>query len=130
VTVRWLTEEWLAAVAAEWSGACGPPTLGGSFVVEVTGGTEGDAAVHAVFDEGRLEGSGAGTMPSPDVTLTLTDADARAVVSGELDPSVAFIRPCMKVAGAMAPLLDLLALAGTDDARACRARMAELTDFS
>ncbi|HEY5110663.1 MAG TPA: SCP2 sterol-binding domain-containing protein [Acidimicrobiales bacterium] len=130
MTVRWLTEEWLAAAAAESSGACGPPSLGGSFVVEVTGGTEGDAAAHAVFDEGRLVGSGAGTVPSPDVTLTLTDADARAVLSGELDPSVAFMQGRMKVVGAMAPLLDLLALAGTEDARACRARVAELTDFS
>ena len=58
---------------------------------------------------------------SPDVTLTLTDADARAVLAGELDLAVAFMQGRMKVAGAMAPLLDLLALAGTEAARACRA---------
>lgn len=129
MTVRWLTEEWLTAAAAEGSGATGPPTLTASVVVEVTGGAEGDAVAHAVFDGGCLVGSGAGTLPSPDVTLTLTDADAQAVLSGALDLSVAFMQGRMKVAGAMAPLVDLLALAGTDDARARRGRLARLTDF-
>jgi len=129
VTVRWLTVEWLTAAAAEVSGASGPPTLNGSVVVEVTGGAEGDAVAHAAFEGGCLVGSGTGTVPSPDVTLTLTDADARAVLSGELDLSVAFMQGRMKVAGAMAPLLDLLAMAGTDDARARRARLAGSTDF-
>ena len=36
------------------------------------------------------------------------DADARGVLAGDLDPSVAFMQGRMKVAGAMAPLLDLL----------------------
>jgi len=73
-------------------------------------------------------GSGAGTVPSPDVTLTLTDTDARAVLSGELGLSVAFMQGRMKVAGDMAPLVDLLALAATDDVQARRARLAGLTD--
>ena len=57
------------------------------------------------------------------------DTDARAVVAGDLDPSVAFMQGRMKVAGAMAPLLDLLALAGTDEGRARIGRVAELTEF-
>jgi putative sterol carrier protein len=60
---------------------------------------------------------------------TLSDTDARAVVAGDLDPSVAFMQGRMKVAGAMAPLLDLLALAGTDEGRARIGRVAELTEF-
>ena len=65
----------------------------------------------------------------PILTLTLSDTDARAVVAGDLDPSVAFMQGRMKVAGAMAPLLDLLALAGTDEGRARIGRVAELTEF-
>ena len=72
--------------------------------------------------------SGTGGAPTVDLTLTLTDADARAVLSGTLDPSVAFMQGRMKVAGAMGPLLDLLALAGTDAARAWRERLALHTD--
>ena len=73
-------------------------------------------------------GSGAGAPASADLTLTLTDSDARAVLSGALAPSVAFMQGRMKVAGAMGPLLDLLALAGTDAARAWRERLALHTD--
>jgi putative sterol carrier protein len=127
--IPWLTDEWLTAAVAEGSGIHGPPTLTASFVVEVSGGAEGDMVAHLVFDAGCLVGSGSGTVPSPDVTLTLTDADAQAVLSGELDLAVAFMQGRMKVAGAMAPLLDLLALAGTDDARVRRVRLAGLTDF-
>jgi len=128
VTDRWLGEAWVEAGAADAADLTGPPSLTGSVVVEVTGGPDGDAAVRAVFSEGRLVGSGTGSTRSADLTLTLTDADARAVVSGALDPSVAFMQGRMKVAGSMGPLLDLLALSGTAAARAWRDRLARRTD--
>ena len=129
MTARWLTDEWFALAGAEAADLHGPPTLEGTVVVEVTGGDAGDAAAHATFAAGRLVGSGSGTVPGADLTLTLTDADARAVVAGELDPSVAFMQGRMKVAGDMAPLLDLLALAGTDAARDRLGRVAGQTDY-
>jgi hypothetical protein len=128
VTVEWLSGEWLAAAAVEATDVPGPPTMTGSVVVDVTGGPDGDASIHAVFADGHLEDCGSGTLVSPDVTLTLTDPDARAIVAGDLDPSVAFMQGRMKVVGAMGLVLDLLALAGTDEFRARRARVAELTD--
>ena len=127
MTVRWLTEDWFEAVAAEGASIVGPPTLTGAVVVEVTGGAEGDAVGHAVFTDGRLADSGPGPVPAPDVTLTLSDADARAVLSGELDPAVAFMQGRMKVAGDMGRVLDLLALSATDDLRSLRSRVALLT---
>jgi putative sterol carrier protein len=129
LTAPWLSAAWFEAAATEVVGVSGPPTCTGSVVVEVTGGVGGDAAAHAVFAEGHLVEAGAGSVPSPEVTLTVTDVDARAVLSGDLDPSVAFMQGRMKVAGAMAPFLDLLALTGTDDLQARRARIAELTIF-
>ena len=129
MTAPWLSEAWFEAAAAEVTGVSGPPTCTGSVVVEVTGGVDGDAAGHAVFAEGRLVEAGAGPVPSPEVTLTVTDADARAVLSGDLDPAVAFMQGRLKVVGSMAPVLDLLALTGTDDVRDRRARIADLTAF-
>ena len=128
MTCGWMTEEWLAAAAAEGSGIVGPPTLSASILVEVGGGAGGDGIAHMVFDGGRLVASGPGTVPSPDATLTLADADARAVLSGQLDLAVAFMQGRMKVAGAMAPVLDLLALAATADAQTRRARLDGMTD--
>jgi len=127
VTDRWLSGAWVAAVTEEAADLTGPPSLTGTVLVEVTGGPDGDTSVHAVFSDGRLVASGTGGAPTVDLTLTLTDADARAVLSGTLDPSVAFMQGRMKVSGDMGPLLDLLALAGTEQARALRDRIAERT---
>ena len=123
----WLSEEWVDAVADELAGLEGPSSLTGSVQVDVTGGPDGDVGVHAVLDGGRLVALRPGPTPAPDAVLTLTDADARAVVDGQLDPAVAFMRGRMKVAGDMALVLDLLVLSGSDAARAGRARVAALT---
>lgn len=59
-----------------------------------------------------------------DVTLTLTPIDADAVASGALDPTVAFMRGRMKMAGDSALLLSVLPLmrgSGFDAARKCLA---------
>ena len=127
MTDRWLSDGWVAAAAAEASGLTGPPSLTAVVEVEVTGGPDGDVSVHAVFADGHLVASGTGGASTADLTLTLTDADARAVLSGALDPSVAFMQGRMKVAGEMGPLLDLLALAGTAPARELRDRIVQRT---
>jgi len=129
MTEAWLSDGWWAAAAAEMAGVTGPPTLSGTVDVEVTGGPDGDVAGHVVFAGGRLVASGPGAATGADATLTLTDVDARAVATGDLELSVAFMQGRMKVAGAMAPVLDLLVLAGTDDVRIRRARVAEQTDL-
>ena len=123
----WLSDEWVDAVAGELAGLEGPSSLTGSVQVEVTGGPDGDRGVHAELDGGRLVALRPGPAPSPDAVLTLTDADARAVVDGQLDPAVAFMQGRMKVAGDMAVVLDLLVLSGSEAARAGRARVAGLT---
>jgi hypothetical protein len=129
VTTRWLSDAWFDMLGIEFGDVSGPPTLSGTVVVEVTGGPDGDMAGHVVFADGSVVSSGPGAVPSPDLTLTLTDEDARGVLAGDLDPSVAFMQGRMKVAGAMAPLLDLLALAGTEASTARRARVAGSTTY-
>ena len=129
MTARWLSDPWFDAVGAELADVTGPPTLSGTLVVEVTGGPDGDTAGHVVFADGSVVSSGPGPVPSPDLTLTLSDEDARGVLAGDLDPSVAFMQGRMKVVGAMAPLLDLLALAGTEAFTARRARVAGGTTY-
>jgi hypothetical protein len=118
---------WSAAVRAELDGLDGPDTLTGSVQVDVTGGPDGDLSVHADFDRGHLSDAGAGPVVDPDATMSLTAPDARGVLAGDLDPSVAFMQGRMKVTGDMSLVLDLLALAATDDARARRERVAGLS---
>jgi len=117
-------DEWAEVTRAELAGVVGAPTLVGTLQVDVTGGADGDVAVHIVFDAGAVVGAGPGPAEDPDATLTLTAADAQAVVAGDLDPSVAFMQGRMKVAGDMGLVLDALALAAGDGARSARDRVA------
>ncbi len=75
----------MALVRSELAGLTGAPDLVGTVQVDVTGGAAGDRSAWAAFDGGGLTDVGAGPAGAPDATLTLTDADARAVLVGELD---------------------------------------------
>ena len=124
----WLSTAWIDEAVSAASELVGSESLSGSIEVVVTGGVEGDVVVHVEFAQGRLTGAGLGAASPADVTLTLSDADARNVLSGDLDLNVAFMQGRLKVDGSMALVLDLLALAATDDARACRDQVAVRTD--
>ena len=119
-------DEWAAAVRLEFADVAGPSTLAGTVGIEVTGGADGDRAVQAAFDGGRLTTVGPGPADGPDATVTVSGEDVRAVLDGDLDPSVAFMQGRMKVAGDMRLVLDLLALSATGTARTSRARVAAL----
>ena len=119
-------DEWAEVVRTGCADLAGAPTLVGTLQVDVAGTADGDRSAHAVFDAGSLVAVGEGPADGPDATVTLTAEDARSVLSGDLDPSVAFMQGRMKVAGAMGLVLDVLALATTDGARSVRARIAAL----
>jgi len=124
VTAADTADGWVASVRAELVGLVAPPSLDGTLRVDVTGAPGGDRTAHARFGGGRLTDVGPGPGEGPDATVALTFEDARAVLVGDLDPSVAFMQGRMKVAGDMGLVLDVLALAATDAARACRERVA------
>jgi len=121
-------EAWAQAVRDGLAGLTGASTLSGTVQVDVTGGTAGDVSVHAVLDAGRLAAAGPGPADGADATMTLSEEDARAVVAGHLDPSVAFMQGRMKVAGDMGVVLDLLALVSSPPAAAARSRIAAAPD--
>ena len=55
----------------------------------------------------------AGSEGEPDLTLTLSTGDARAVKEGRLEPSVAFMQGRLKTSGNNALLLHVLAWSAT-----------------
>lgn len=83
------------------------PGATGTVAVVVTGGPDGDERGTLRLLDGRpveaLEAADA------DLTLTLTAAEATAVVAGELDPSVAFMRGRLKTSGDNGLVLRFLA---------------------
>jgi putative sterol carrier protein len=102
---EFLSDEWIAAL--EGTGAAPGPS---ATVQLVVGGTPaGDVKFHLAVADGVVTAATPGTDPKADVSLTIPHADAQAILAGELDPNVAFMRGRMKTAGDPGLLLDLLA---------------------
>jgi alkyl sulfatase BDS1-like metallo-beta-lactamase superfamily hydrolase len=102
---EFLSNEWIAGLAGTGH------TPGPSATVHVVvGGTPvGDVKFHVRVDDGVVTEATPGTLAGADVSLTIPHADAQAVLAGELDPNVVFMRGRMKTAGDPRLLLDLLA---------------------
>jgi alkyl sulfatase BDS1-like metallo-beta-lactamase superfamily hydrolase len=77
----------------------------------VTGTEEADLGVHLIIDDGRLAGAGLGPLESPDITFTLSRADAEELAYGTGDLNAGYMQGRVKVAGDPAHLLSLLRLA-------------------
>ena len=75
------------------------PGVSGTVVVAITATSAGDQFATLVWVDGRISSVSAGAAPDPDLTLTLPAADARAMMQGELAPSVAFMQGRLKTAG-------------------------------
>ncbi len=122
---RWLSPEWFEEVRAVTEQARVVPGLRARIGCELTGGPEGTVRCYGIVEDGRLvggaEGKGDRRDGAPDVALTVAWDDAVALQQGVLDPSVAFMRGRLRVAGSMEVVTALLPLTATPGYRgACR----------
>jgi hypothetical protein len=102
---EFLSDAWIAAL--EGTGVAPGPS---ATVQVVVGGTPaGDVKFHLVVADGVVTAAAPGNNSRAAVSLTIPHADAQAMLAGELDPNVAFMRGRMKTAGDPGLLLDLLA---------------------
>lgn len=101
---EFLSDEWIAAL--EGTGAAPGPS---ATVQVVVGGTpNGDVKFHLAVVDGVVVAAAPGNDPKAEVSLTVPHPEAQAMLTGELDPNVAFMRGRMKTAGDPGLLLDLL----------------------
>jgi hypothetical protein len=101
---EFLSDEWIAAL--EGTGAAPGPS---ATVQVVVGGTPaGDVKFHLAVVDGVVTAAAPGNNSKADVSLTIPHVEAQAVLAGDLDPNVAFMRGRMKTAGDAGLLLDLL----------------------
>jgi hypothetical protein len=126
---RWLSDQWFDQTRAMAADQPEHPGLSARMQYEVTGGPDGDVRYHRVLVDGQLTEGALGGVGSPEVTLTTTWADAVALQTGELDPSVAFMQGKLKVAGSMSLMMELLPLTTTPEYQDLRRRIAGVTDF-
>ena len=79
---KWLSDEWFDETRALWVDQPERPGLSARIQYEITGGPEGGFSYYWVIEDGRLGRSGPAPIQHPDVTLTFTWDDARAVQRG------------------------------------------------
>ena len=111
---EWLSEEWLKEVADQ--AGTRPPVAGanGTVSLAITTGRRDEVSYHWSYRDGVPGEGGVGAIADADLMLTIARDDAQAVASGEVEPSVAYMRGRLKASGDGALLLGLLASTATE----------------
>jgi hypothetical protein len=123
---EWLSEEWVKELASLAEARPPVPGATGTISVAITGGPGGDVLYHWSYRDGVPGAGGIGAAADADLSLIIGEADARTVASGDMEPSVAYMRGRLKASGDNALLLGLLASTGTESYREWRGRAAGL----
>ncbi len=102
--------------------------------VAVSGAPTGLGRIHARLVDGALVALGTGTDDETDavgdiIELKTSWADATKIAKGDLDANVAYMLGTVKTEGATGPLLELLRVLTSDDARAGMVQLAGDTTF-
>jgi putative sterol carrier protein len=114
---------WFEAITADAPGA---DDLGIEIVV--LGAPDGDVKWQVEVAGGKVSAA-AGPRPGAEVALTVPYDDMVAILRGELQPSVAFMRGTMKTAGDQGALLVVLAATATPEFASQRESVAAATDL-
>ena len=93
------SERWLDGVRAAAEALPAVPGCSVRARLEVAGGPGGPLRLGVVIDDGRLVDLSLGRPADVDCTVTCGAADARGILSGELDPAVAFMQGRLKIDG-------------------------------
>lgn len=108
------SDEWAAAAGDMWPLL--PPAPGAEGVVSLAFGLAArrEVAIHWRYEAGRAVEGGPGPGKEPALTMSVSGADAPEVLSGRVEPSVAFMRGRLKAAGEGAALLAFLSSTATE----------------
>jgi len=125
--VAFLSQEWCDRQRELTAGLPERPGATARVQVVVSGGPDGEVAYLQVFDDGRLVECSLTRDDGADVTLNQTHADAVAIVTGEIDPSAAFMQGRVKVVGSMGSLMAVLPVLQSHEYAAAMADLAAET---
>ena len=93
------SEGWLAGVLAAAEALPAVPGCNLRARLEVSGGPDGPCRLGLVVSDGRLVELGPGRPVEVDCTVSTSANDARAILSGGLDPAVAYMQGRLKIDG-------------------------------
>ncbi len=126
---KWLTQEWLDEQTRLSADQPERPGASARMQYVVTGGPEGDIRYYWVLEDGKLLENKLGTIPDPELTLTIFWDDAMQMQKGELDEQAAFMQGKVKVEGNMAKLMALLPITSSPEYRALQQKLREITEY-
>jgi hypothetical protein len=104
----WPNEEWAASFAASTHDLPDVAGQSGTVVFKFTGGTRKEIPVHWRYQDGVPTAGAVGAVADADLEFTLAAPDASDVISGAVEPSVAFMRGRLKASGNGGLLLAFL----------------------
>jgi hypothetical protein len=122
----WMSEEWTAALAASAGSLPPVPSATGSVALTVSAGSRREAHVHWTYMSGKPGEGSPGPLDGADLALTMSSDDAQAVLSGAVEPSVAFMRGRLKASGDGGLLLGFLESTNTPDFASWREEVARM----
>jgi hypothetical protein len=108
------TPEWAAEAGPRWKLLPPAPGADGAVNLSVTVAPRREATLHWRYENGRVVDGGPGPADPPALALTMVVPDAAEVFSGQVEPSVAFMRGRLKATGSGAVLLAFLRSTTTD----------------
>jgi SCP-2 sterol transfer family protein len=124
----WLSNEW-AEEAAGLAGLLPPvPDITGTVSLAVIGPAKREVQVRWQYQAGTA-GTSSDDLPSAvQLSMTLSSSDAVEVITGEVEPSVAFMRGRLKATGDGALLLGFLESTTNEAYEIWRERVAALAE--
>ena len=123
----WPNEDWAASFAAATDGLPQVSGTSGTVVMKFTGGTRKEISVHWRYQDGVAAVGEVGTSADADLEFTLAAPDATDVISGAVEPSVAFMRGRLKASGDGGLLLAFLQSTTSADFAGWREKVAAAT---
>ncbi len=94
------SEGWVQAVLAAAEVLAEVPGCNVTARIEISGGPDGPCRLGAVVADGRLVALSPGRPADPDCTVSCSAADAHGILSGQVDPAVAYMQGRLKIDGA------------------------------
>ena len=109
------SEEWAEEAASLWPLLPPAPGLSGAVSFGSLVAPRKEVMFHWVYSDGAVVSGAAGPAPGdPSAAFTLSKADAPSVLTGEVAPSVAFMRGRLKTAGDNGMVLSFLGSTETE----------------
>jgi hypothetical protein len=122
----WLSPEWAAEASSLYDLLPAAGEADGTVCLAFLVAPRKEVSIFWTYEGGKVAGGGVGPKADAELQLTLAKPDAADVLSGRVEPSVAFMRGRLKASGDGALLLSFLESTTAEGFGAWRDRIAGL----